>query len=161
MKSSPKWPNLSSFDSETDTTLTGLEQCTGNLKLFDKNQCKKEPESIENSTTPQLQNTYHTTGQKHDGYSLSCVPHFSPLYVSVIEAPDKKESSAQLTKHEKKLLSEYQQREGVHVADFIGSDENIKGWTGEMYEIAAVKQDNKAFHKFNKTLQVCPQQCLR
>ena len=138
------------FDRETDDVLTGLEQCTGNLKLSEKNQDEEDPKSV----------TDLTTTQTHDESLGNCTPHFAPLYISVVQAPDGHASSTQLTKHEKELLSEYQQREGVQISDLIDA-EGVTGWTGEMYESATVKHSDKAFHKFNKTLKVYPQQCLR
>lgn len=93
--------------------------------------------------------------------SLSCVPHFEPVYISVIEATDFRGITPQMTKHEKSLLLEYQQREGINVTDFMDTDDCTKGWTGEKYESAAVKHGDKAFHKFNKQLHACPKQCLR
>ena len=151
----PTFPNSNSilfclFDSEADGILTGLEQCTGNLKLSENKQEEKDSESVAGLNTTQPCN---------ESPEL-CTPHFSPLYISVAEAPDQRESSTQLTRHEKKLLSEYQQREGVQVMDLIDG-EDVKGWAGETYESASIKHGDKAFHKFNKHLQVCPQQCMR
>ena len=127
-----------------------MEQCTGNLTLSENKQGGPDSESIAGLITTQ---------PWHESSEL-CIPCFSPLYVSVVEASEERESSTQLTKHEKKLLSEYQQREGVQVMDLVDG-EGVKGWTGETYERASVKHGDKAFHKFNKHLQACPQQCLR
>ena len=143
------WTDFTCFDSESDDVITGLEQCTGNLKLS-KNHMEKDLETV----------TELNTTQPHKESSVNSGPHFQPLYVSVIEVPDGRDSATELTKHEKKLLSEYQQREGVQVMDLM-DPEGVKEWGGERYESAAVKHGDKAFHKFNKTLQVCPQQCLR
>ena len=101
------------------------------------------------------------TSQQHKENSMAFVPHFAPMYITVIEAPDTRGISTQMTKHEKALLSEYQQREGGHVLHSMDADEDSKGWSGEKYESASVKHGNKAFHKFNKQLYACPQQCLR
>ena len=140
------------FDSEADDIIAGLEQFTGNLKLSENKQEEKDSESGADFISTQPHNELST--------SAHCAPHFAPLYVSVIEAPDQRQNSAQLTKHEKKLLSAYQQREGVQVLDLFDA-EGVKGWIGETYESATVKYGDKAFHKFNKHLQGCPQQCLR
>ena len=91
--------------------------------------------------------------------SLSCVPIFAPLYISVIEAPDTRGISKQMTEHEKKLLAEYERREGL--VESMDSGDDVKGWKGEKYESEAVKHGDKAFHKFHKQLQSCPRQCLR
>lgn len=127
-----------------------MERCTGNLKLSDNKQEEKDSESVTGLITTQTCN---------ESPEL-CTLRLSPLYVSVVEAPGQRESSTQLTKHEKKLVSEYQQREGVQVMDLLDG-EDVKGWAGETYESASIKHGDKAFHKFNKHLQVCPQQCLR
>ena len=79
----------------------------------------------------------------------------------MIEAPDASGISTQMTEHERTLLSEYQQREGLQVTDLMDADDGATGWTGEKYESAAVKHGDKAFHKFNKQLHACPKQCLR
>lgn len=143
--------SIALFDSETDDVITGLEQFTGNLKLSENKQEEKDSESGTDLISTQPQNELSP--------SAHCAPHFAPLYISVIEA-DPRQNSAQLTKHEKKLLSEYQQQEGVQVLDLFDT-EGVKGWTGETYESASVKYGDKAFHKFNKHLQAYPQQCLR
>ena len=112
---------------------------------------QQQSANLESLSSSQLCNTF----------SPSCIPHFTPFYVSVIEDPEAKIGATQLTKHEKKLLSEYEQREGIHVAKMMDNDGNPKEWAGETYERAVVKHGDRAFHKFNKKLQLCPQQCLR
>ena len=98
---------------------------------------------------------------QHKETLLGCVPHFEPLDISVTEAPDAKSISTQITEHEKTLSLEYEQREGlITFADSMDTDNCTKGWRGEEYESAAVKRDDKAFHKFIQQLQACPQQCL-
>ena len=79
----------------------------------------------------------------------------------MIDAPDARGISTQMTEHEKTLLSEYQQREGLNFPDLMDTDHSTKDCSGEKYESAAVKHGDKAFHKFNKQLHACPEQCLR
>lgn len=128
-----------------------LEQCTGKLTLSED-----KPEEMNHTIAGNF-----SEGQPHTETSLASIPHFTPMYVSVVEAPDPKETSTKMTKHEKALLSEYQQREGGHVLDALETDEGNKEWAGEKYESAAVTHGDKAFHKFNKQLHAYPQQCLR
>ena len=128
-----------------------LEQCTGKLTLSED-----KPEEMNHTLAGNFRE-----GQPHTETSLASIPHFAPMYVSVVEAPDPKETSTKMTKHEKALLSEYQQREGGHVLDALETDEGNKEWAGEKYESAAVTHGDKAFHKFNKQLHAYPQQCLR
>ena len=66
-----------------------------------------------------------------------------------------------MTEHEKALSLEYEQREGLTFADSMDTNNCTKDWRGKEFESAAVKHGDKAFHKFNKQLQACPQQCLR
>lgn len=138
------------FDSDNDVSST-LEQCTGKLKLSEDKPDVEDTAGV----------LHFTMNCQNIETSASCVPHFAPLYISVFEAPDARGSSAQPTEHERTLLCEYQQREGFQVVDSMDSDEGVKGWSGEKYESAVVKHGDKAFHKFNKQLHVCPQQCLR
>ena len=154
------------LDSEDDDVLTHLEQCTGNLKIAEDNLWKKDLETDVNTTTCTMQQQSAnleslSSSQLCNTFSPNCIPHFTPFYVSVIEDPEAKIGATQLTKHEKKLLSEYEQREGIHVAKMMDNHENPKEWAGETYERTAVKHGDRAFHKFNKKLQLCPQQCLR
>ena len=106
-----------------------------------------------------------TTGIEVDHSKKGClgmaVPHFRPCYINVIEAPNEKELSQTLTRHEKMLLVEYQQREGVQIADLMYGGEGTSDWMGEKYEHSSLRHCNKAFHRFNKKIQTCPQQCLR
>lgn len=135
---------------ETGDILLGLEQCAGNLHLSENDQDEEKEEQIGNSSKSNPQNASSNSG----------FPHFAPFYISVTEAPNQRENSTQLTKHEKKLLSDYQKREGALIMDESG-DMDVKGGTRELYERATVKHGDRAFHKFSKYLQVCPQQCLR
>ena len=128
-----------------------LEELTGKLKLAqdkpDKKDCKKVVQVITNEQVKEI--------------SPSCVPIFSPFYISVIEAPDLKGIFKQMTEHEKILLADYEKREGLQFVESTECGDNVKGWAGEKYESEAVKHGDKAFHKFHKQLQSCPQQCLR
>ena len=139
-------------DSDSDDYSTALEQCTGNLSISENHTKEKSTKHVGNFTTRNPQNSSfdNRTG----------IPHFAPLYISVIEAPDQKEISAQLTKHEKQLLSKYQLQEGAQVMEEFVVD-GAKGCARETYEKSTVKHGDKAFHKFPKYLQVCPEQCLR
>ncbi|KAL9962942.1 hypothetical protein ACROYT_G032100 [Oculina patagonica] len=136
---------------DPDEVSSGLEEFTGKLNLSEDN-----PDMTEPNKDQQLE-----ISDQDKETSLSCVPHFEPVYISVIEATDVRRITPQMTEHEKTLLLEYQQREGINVTDFKDTDECTNGWTGEKYENTAVKHGDKAFHKFNKQLHACPQQCLR
>ena len=128
-----------------------LEELTGKLKL-----AEEKPEKDDYNKVLQL-----NTSEQLKEMSLSCVPNFSPLYISVIEAPDTKRICKQMTDHEKILLAEYEKREGLQVVESMDCGDDVKGWTGEKYGSEAVKHGDKAFHKFHKQLHSCPQQCLR
>ena len=130
---------------------SGLEEFTGKLNLSED-----KPVTLDPNEGLQL-----NISDQHKETSLSCVPHFAPVYINVIEASDGRRISTQMTEHEKTLLSEYQQREGHNFTDLMDTDHSSKDWTGEKYESAAVKHGDKAFHKFNKQLHACPEQCLR
>ena len=129
-----------------------MEQCTGNLSISENHTEEKSTEYVGNFTTSNPQSASFVDG--------TGIPRFAPSYISVIEAPDQREISAQLTKHEKELLSKYQLQEGVQVMEEFVVDGG-KGWAREAYEKSTVKHGDKAFHKFQKYLQVCPEQCLR
>lgn len=128
-----------------------MEHCTGTLSISENHIEEKSTNQVGIFTTrnPQSASIDNGTG----------IPCFAPSYISVIEAPDQK-ISAQLTKHEKELLSKYQLREGVQVMEEFVVD-GVKGCAREKYEKSTVKHGDKAFHKFQKYLQVCPEQCLR
>ena len=128
-----------------------LEELTGKLKL-----AEDKPDKVDCNKGLQL-----SMSEEHEEMSLSCVPIFAPLYISVIEAPDTKGISKQMTHHEKLLLAEYERREGLQFVESMDSGDDAKGWRGEKYESEAVKHGDKAFHKFHKQLHSCPQQCLR
>ena len=125
-----------------------MEQCTGTLSISENHIEEKSTKHVGNFTTRNPQSA---------SFGIPC---FAPLYISVIEAPDQKEISVQLTKHEKELLSKYQLQEGVQVMEEFVVD-GVKGCAREKYEKSTVKHGDKAFHKFQKYLQVCPEQCLR
>ena len=128
-----------------------LEELTGKLKL-----AEDKPDKVDCNKGLQL-----SMSEEHEEMSLSCVPIFAPLYISVIEPPDTKGISKQMTHHEKLLLAEYERREGLQFVESMDSGDDAKGWRGEKYESEAVKHGDKAFHKFHKQLHACPQQCLR
>ena len=137
--------------SSPEEVSSGLEEFTGKLNL-----CQDKPDILDfnKDLQPNISDQQKET-------SLGCVPHFAPLYISVIESPDTKKISSQMTVHEKTLLLEYEQREGLKVTNSIDTVDCAKGWGGEEYESTALKHGDKAFHKFNKQLHACPQQCLR
>ena len=128
-----------------------LEELTGKLKL-----AEEKPDKEDNNKVLQL-----STNEQVKELSLRYAPNFAPLYISVIEAPDTKRICKQMTDHEKILLAEYEKREGLQVVESMDCGDDVKGWTGEKYESEVVKHGDKAFHKFHKQLQSCPQQCLR
>lgn len=134
-----------------DDMSSKLEELTGKLKL-----AEEKPDKEDYNKVLQL-----STSEELEEMSLSCVPNFAPLYISVIEAPDTKGIYKQMTDHEKMLLAEYEKREGLQVVESMDSVDDVKGWTGEKYESEVVKHGDKAFHKFHKQLHSCPQQCLR
>ena len=130
---------------------SGLDELTGKLKL-----AEDKPDKVDCNKVLQL-----SMSEQHEEVSPSCVPHFAPLYISVIVAPDTRGISKQMTHHEKILLVEYERREGLSFVGSLDSGDDVKGWKGEKYESEAVKHGDKAFHKFHKQLQSCPRQCLR
>ncbi len=80
------------------------------------------------------------------------VPYFTSLYIHVIEEP---RSDDGCYKHEENLLREYEQREGPLTN--LDSSEKSK----EKYEKRQVADSDRVFHRFQKRLKRCPEQCLR
>lgn len=142
--------NADDWEDDNDFS-TILEQCTGKLTLSDD-----KPEEADHKIAG-----HFYPSQPHSEMSSASIPHFASMFISVVEAPDPKAISTEMTKHEKALLSEYQLREGGHVLDALETGEGPKEWTGEKYETATVKHGDKAFHKFNKQLHAFPRQCMR
>lgn len=93
----------------------------------------------------------------------SDVPRFQPYFVNVFDEPEAEELF--LTAHEKKLMAEYQQREGVNFQEWqeTGGATGKSGGGGgkESYEKASIKHGDKYFHRFSKKLALCPEQCVR
>jgi len=139
--------------SSHDVMSSELEELAGKLKL-----AEDKPDKVHVYCKNALQ---VSTSEQVKEMSPSCVPNFAPLYISVIEAPDTRGTFKQMTEHEKILLADYEKREGLQFVESMECGNNVRGWAGEKYESEAVTHGDKAFHKFHKQLQSCPQQCLR
>lgn len=92
-------------------------------------------------------------------------PCFTPHYINVFEDTSSQKQSRKtlLTAHEKALIEQYQQQEGVDLKIIVSghSSTNPKGSATEGYEKTAVAHGDYGFHKFLKYLQSCPEQCVR
>lgn len=85
---------------------------------------------------------------------------FIPYYITVIEESQLSSEAKALSNYEKKLLVEYQKREGLaDIEEMI--EANGKEWGKEKYEQTVAKHGDKTFQKFQKQLSLCPEQCLR
>ncbi|NWI89178.1 PDD2L protein, partial [Pitta sordida] len=104
------------------------------------------------------QNTHPTVREELGMVTGSSGPVFQPFYISVVEEEDY--AGFLDTDHADKLLKEYQQREGVDLDQIMS--ESFAGEGGnEKYEKSEVKSWDHTFHKFMKTISVCPEQILR
>ncbi|XP_067905960.1 programmed cell death protein 2-like [Heterodontus francisci] len=84
------------------------------------------------------------------------VPVFQPFYISVMEEED---YSLEIGfSHERKLLHEYQRREGVNVEQLNSCEDN---GGAETYEKGKARHGDRTFVKFMKQIASCPQQILR
>ncbi|XP_051545265.1 programmed cell death protein 2-like isoform X2 [Myxocyprinus asiaticus] len=84
------------------------------------------------------------------------MPIFQPFYISVMEETDL--DGFHDTDHEKNLLREYEEREGVIVGE-IRSCESAEA--PEEYEKAKAKHGDEVFTRFMKKISLCPEQVLR
>ena len=82
------------------------------------------------------------------------LPKFDSCYVHVLEEPEQRIGSFS---YEENLLREYEKREGPLTELEKGAISN----TGEKYEKWEVADGDRAFHKFQKRLRRCQEQCLR
>lgn len=95
------------------------------------------------------------------------VPCFYPYYVNVFEDTSNhiRTRKTSLTNHEKELLLCYQEQEGMSLSDVLSMtnqlNKNSSEHVMENYERTAVAHRDEGFHKFQKHLQGCPQQCIR
>ncbi|XP_077990415.1 programmed cell death protein 2-like [Glandiceps talaboti] len=86
---------------------------------------------------------------------------FIGYYINVFEEDDTV-NRRDLSRHEKRLLMEYQQREGVDLTDLdMCYPERSQSGGAEKYEKTELKHGDRIFHKFQKRISVCPEQCLR
>lgn len=84
------------------------------------------------------------------------IPVYRPFFISVVEESDLCGEDDEL-EHAKKLLREYERREGIAV----GGAEESSGSGEEKYEKTSAKHGDAVFFRFMKTVSVCPQQILR
>uniref|UniRef100_A0ABM5EUY6 Programmed cell death protein 2-like n=1 Tax=Pogona vitticeps TaxID=103695 RepID=A0ABM5EUY6_9SAUR len=88
----------------------------------------------------------------------ACVRLFQPYYISVVDEEDY--HGYEDTSHAHKLLKEYQQREGIDVAELTSASYTTVG-CNEIYEKSEAEKIDLVFHKFMKRISVCPEQILR
>ncbi|NXA06793.1 PDD2L protein, partial [Sapayoa aenigma] len=101
----------------------------------------------------------HPAAREDRGLAVgSCAPVFQPFYISVVEEEDY--AGFLNTDRADELLKEYQQREGLDLAQIMS--ESFAGEGGnEKYEKSEVKSWDHTFHKFMKRISVCPEQIIR
>ena len=80
-------------------------------------------------------------------------PYFRPFYVHVIEEPDAYASDS--FDYEFRLLREYEAREGA-----LGEGSAAVN-SSEKYEKSSIADGDRMFHKFQKRIRTCKEQCLR
>ena len=78
-------------------------------------------------------------------------PYFRPFYIHVIEEPDVSDSYD----YEFRLLREYEAREGT-----LGEGSTAVN-LNEKYEKSSIADGDRIFHKFQKRIRTCKEQCLR
>ncbi|XP_022092764.1 programmed cell death protein 2-like isoform X1 [Acanthaster planci] len=96
--------------------------------------------------------------------SSSQPPSFKDYFVSVFDEPLPCSASVtELTNHERELIDEYQQREGVDLVEWQKESSQTKRAASceESYEKTTAKHGDKVFLSFAKKLQLCPEQCIR
>ena len=135
----------------SDPVMSDLEQHTGKMSV-----CRNTEQSTSKETVVE-------TGHKSTAFASNTfnTPHFLPYYISVLEDCSNLLPAPNSLKHEKNLLAQYQEREGVKLDELLEPSGSTKSWSGEMYEKPSLKHGDKAFHKFYKTVQSCSQQILR
>ncbi|XP_066291394.1 programmed cell death protein 2-like isoform X2 [Branchiostoma lanceolatum] len=85
---------------------------------------------------------------------------FEAYYISVFEEPTG--SMVDCGDHVRRLMTDYQQKEGVDLAameDSVTSAGKKSG--GESYEKSTARHGDKIFQKFAKRVSLCPEQILR
>ncbi|KAM9070500.1 programmed cell death protein 2-like [Sarcophilus harrisii] len=87
----------------------------------------------------------------------SSVPVFQPYYINVMDEEDY--TNFVDTNHAQKLLQEYGKREGVELELLIAQSFIFD--SGEQYEKAVSKSNDKIFYKFMKRISACREQILR
>ncbi|XP_078691644.1 programmed cell death protein 2-like [Branchiostoma floridae x Branchiostoma belcheri] len=85
---------------------------------------------------------------------------FEAYYMSVFEEPT--DSMVDYGDHVHRLMTDYQQKEGVDLAAMEGSGISTgKRGGGESYEKSTARHGDKVFQKFAKRVSLCPEQILR
>eukprot|EP01135_Chromosphaera_perkinsii_P002460 Nk52_evm66s223 gene=Nk52_evmTU66s223 len=133
---------------------------------------------VEQEKENSLKNKEKEKKEKKRGASFSlesACDSYTASYVYIEEEPGKKkEREAAMTEHERKLLAEYEEKEGVNVKG-LAAEAVAKGleiqkdgvmgsgeeWVDEGYEKTDVKHGDRAFYKYHKRLQRAPEQILR
>lgn len=82
------------------------------------------------------------------------LPKFDSFYIHVLEEPEPRTGSLS---YEENLLREYEKREGP----LSELEKGTGSRTGEKYEKSEVADGDRTFHKFQKRLRRCQEQCLR
>lgn len=144
--------SFSSDEEDIDAAIKDLSIKTSKMTLNQTNIQKEKPP---NTSTNLLPNNPH---QHKDN-----TPCFTPFYVNVFEdiASQKPSKKTVPSAHEKALIEQYQQQEGVDIKEIVSAHRSLAGTSAEDYEKTAVAHGDYGFHKFLKYLQSCPEQCIR
>ncbi|XP_038052461.1 programmed cell death protein 2-like [Patiria miniata] len=136
---------------------------------LDEDTVKEQSEDVDPSdamtrlsiSTPSTQQT-----SKDSNSVLSRSRHhaFTGYFVNVFDEPSPCTSVTELTNHERELIADYQQREGVDLLEW--QEEHLQMMSKvssceESYEKTSAKHGDKVFQRFAKRLQLCPEQCIR
>ncbi|XP_031567234.1 programmed cell death protein 2-like [Actinia tenebrosa] len=146
-------------DDWNDPVITELEYAASKLSLNPMDTVKDTnqlPVKTDSSTKPLISNNMNQDA-----------PRFHPFYINVFETnnSNKKTGETSLTSHEKQLLLCYQEQEGVSINEVLSLPNHSNAKQDEIvtecYEKTIVAHGDKGFHRFQKHLQQCPQQCIR
>ncbi|XP_071958920.1 programmed cell death protein 2-like [Antedon mediterranea] len=86
---------------------------------------------------------------------------FASFYMNVFAEPTENEHV--VSEHERRLLKEYEQREGLDTMEWYESSNDRRKNTSknEKYEKISATHGDQVFEKFLKRTRLCPVQCLR
>ncbi|XP_074067608.1 programmed cell death protein 2-like [Macrotis lagotis] len=130
-----------------------------NINVDEDIECMSQFQKLKLDETLSDSCSFGHTRPAEEGHALphSSDPVFQPYYINVVDEEDY--TNFVDTNHAQKLLQEYRQREGVELELLIAQSFIFD--SGERYEKAVSKSNDKMFYKFMKRISACREQILR